>query len=77
MPLRNFIFESLKLTNFPPKTGQAFMAAYCIPGRAVSIPYLIDPLTLGALSKRRGDFPISFQSLGCFSEILLGSGAGS
>ena len=53
------------------------MAAYCMPGKTVSIPYLRDPLTLGAVSNRLGDLPKIFQSLGCLRMVDLGSGAGN
>ena len=77
IPRRDEIFDASKLTNLPPNTGQALMAAYCMPGKTVSIPYLSEPLTLGAVSKRLGDLPNIFQSLGCLRVMDFGSGAGN
>jgi len=50
------------------------MAAYSMPGSAVSMPYLICPFTRSALSIRLTGLPAIFQSLGDFRVIALGSG---
>ena len=68
------IFDSSKLTNLPPNTGQLLTAAHNIPGRRKSIANTLAPLTLSAVSKRGTAVPAIFQSWGFFKTIDLDSG---
>ena len=51
-PRKFLTFASSKLTNLPPKTGQAFTAAHNMPGNWRSAPKTFLPLTFSAVSKR-------------------------
>src|SRR5262247_4151380 len=71
MPLT---LSASKLFTLPPNTGQSLMAAFNMPGSFRSAPYTCAPVTLPIVSRRLTDLPMSFQSLGSFSAMVLGSG---
>src|ERR1700730_8320753 len=69
------IFSTLaasKLLTLPPNTGQSLIAALSIPGSLTSLPYIILPVVLSAVSSRLSGLPAIFQSLGSLSLTSFG-----
>ena len=76
-PRRPLTWAASKLTSLPPDTGQCLMAAYSMPGSSVSMPYLMAPLTLTAVSRRLVGLPAIFPWRGSRSAMFFTSGGGS
>ena len=57
----------------PPKTGEALMAAFSMPGSLISAPYTCLPVSLSAVSSRLSGLPMIFQSFGSLSGTSFGA----
>ena len=73
-PFMPLTLAASKLTTLPPRTGQALIAAFSMPGSWVSIEYFCLPVSLSRVSSRASGLPAIFQDFGSLSLMLFGSG---